>query len=132
MYLLDTNIVIFFFRGNKAVVDKFFSIGFENCYISEITLAELKFGAEKSERPDYHKNLIKEFVNQITVLPIINSLDFYAKEKARLEKKGAKIDDFDLLIAATAVRNNLILITNNTKHFKRIHRLTIQDWSILN
>ena len=62
----------------------------------------------------------------------INSLDFYAKEKARLEKKGAKIDDFDLLIAATAVRNNLILITNNTKHFKRIHRLTIQDWSILN
>jgi tRNA(fMet)-specific endonuclease VapC len=53
----------------------------------------------------------------------------YAKEKARLRKAGTPIDDFDLLIGATAVTHKLIMVTNNTKHFKRINGIKLEDWT---
>ena len=63
------------------------------------------------------------------IIPIFGALDFYAKEKARLRKLGTPIDDFDLLIGATAVTNELIIVTNNTKHFTRIDLIEIEDWT---
>jgi len=54
--------------------------------------------------------------------------EFYAKIKARLKSEGKILDDFDVLIAATAIVNNCMLVTNNTKHFKRINGLTIENW----
>jgi len=56
-------------------------------------------------------------------------LDSYAQEKARLRKQGTPLDDFDLLIGASAVANNLILVTNNVKHFERIEGITIENWA---
>jgi len=129
-YLLDTNIVIFSFKGNKNVNKKIEEIGFKNCFISEITLAELKFGATKSKKSSYHNNIINEFIKKVEIIPIIEVLDVFALEKVRLEKAGNKIDDFDLLIGATAIANELILVTNNTKHLKRMSLIDIQDWTI--
>ena len=97
-YLLDTNICIFYLRGKYNLDEQLKQVGFENCCISEITLAELKYGAEFSESVADNIKLVDEFAKHITILPIFNSLGLYAKEKARLRKLGTLIDDFDLLI----------------------------------
>ena len=128
-YLLDTNICIYYMKGLYNLNDKIDEIGNENCYISEITLAELKFGVENSERKKKNREVLDIFLSGIKIVPIYNSLDFYAKEKARLRKKGNTVDDFDLLIGASAVSNKMILVTNNFKHFNNIQNIQIEDWT---
>ena len=127
-YLLDTNICIFYIRGKHRLNEKLKKVGFKNCYISEITLAELKYGAECSDRIKENTDLINEFSKEINILPIFDTFDMYAKEKARLRKEGNLVDDFDLLIAASAISNQLILITDNAKHFERIKNIRIENW----
>lgn len=128
-YLLDTNICIFFFKGRYNIDEKLQEVGLNNCFISVITLAELKFGSENSADPAKHRKVVEEFESKIQILPLINSLEDYAKEKARLRKLGTPIDEFDLLIGSTAKSNNLIVVTNNTKHFNRISGIKIEDWT---
>jgi len=128
-YLLDTDISVFYLRGKYDINRKLKEIiGYDNCFISEITLAELKYGAELSERVDENLRSVNEFANKIGILPIFNSLDLYAKEKARLRKTGNIIDDFDLLIGCSAIKNGLILVTNNENHFERIKNIKIENW----
>ena len=127
-FLLDTNICIYFLKGQFQLDQKIASAGLENCFISEITVAELKFGAEKSKRKNENREVISRFVNSISILPIFNALDIYATEKARLQSSGKPLDDFDLLIGATAKANDLILVTRNTKHFDRLEKIKIENW----
>lgn len=68
------------------------------------------------------------FSNEIAIIPIFPALNVYAKEKAKLRKAGTIIDDFDILIGATAVSNDLILVTENEKHLKRIGKIKIENW----
>ena len=98
-YLLDTNICIHFFRGKFNLYEKFQEIGIEDCAISEITLAEFVFGAENSSNPRKNFDLIESFSDQVMILPLINAIYLYGKEKARLRSQGRMISDFDLLIA---------------------------------
>lgn len=127
-YLLDTNICIHFLRGRYGLLEKFKSIGLENCAISEITMAELTFGAENSPHPNRNKLVLEKFLNQLIILPLFNAIEIYAKEKVRLRKKGKMISDFDLLIGATAIGHNLLMITENQKEFKRISDIKIENW----
>jgi tRNA(fMet)-specific endonuclease VapC len=128
-YLLDTDISIFYLRGKYNLNQKLKEIiGYDNFFISEITLAELKYGAELSERVDENLRSVDEFSNKVGILPIFNSLDLYAKQKARLRKMGNMIDDFDLLIGCSAIKNGLILVTNNENHFDRIENIKIENW----
>ena len=131
-YLLDTNIVISFFKRKFDIHNKIKTAGIENCFISEITLAELLFGAEYSTNPTKHHQEIREFISLISVLPISSCLENYAKEKSRLRKAGTPVDEFDLLIGITAVTFEMTMITNNTKHFERIKNILLADWSITN
>jgi tRNA(fMet)-specific endonuclease VapC len=103
-------------------------VGLSNCAISEITLAELIFGAENSSNPAKNHELIEKFINQITVLPIFDSLLLYGKEKARLRKAGTMISDFDLLIGCTAVEKGMIMVTENLKEFERISNIKLKNW----
>jgi tRNA(fMet)-specific endonuclease VapC len=128
-YLLDTNICIFYIKGRFKLDKKFEKADPDNCFISEITLAELKFGVENSEHKEKNLKALQNFLSGIKIVPIFQSLDFYAREKARLRKAGTSLDDFDLLIAATAVTHNLTLVTNNTAHFKRVNDINIEDWT---
>lgn len=128
-YLLDTNICIFFFKKKYQLGEKVQEVGFQNCFISEITIAELKYGAEYSSNPEKHRKVIEEFQQKIQIIPIFSSLDVYAVEKSKLRKSGKLIDDFDLLIGATAKCHNFVLVTNNIKHFARIENLKIEDWT---
>ncbi|WP_353481893.1 PIN domain-containing protein [Haliscomenobacter sp.] len=130
-YLLDTNIVIFLFRQKFQIREKIALIGLQNCSVSEITLAELKIGAESSADPAKNHALINLLTETVTVLPISKVLDVFASEKVRLNKAGTPMHDhFDVLIAATAMVYNLVLVTNNTKHFVVYEGLEVEDWTL--
>ncbi len=128
-YLLDTNICIYFIKGKYDLDKKIEKIDSENCFISEVTLAELKFGVENSEKKEKNQKVLDNFLSGITIIPIYNSLDIYAKEKARLRKAGMVIDDFDLLIGSTAIAHKITLVTNNSAHFKRLKGIEMEDWT---
>ncbi|MCF8308196.1 MAG: type II toxin-antitoxin system VapC family toxin [Bacteroidales bacterium] len=127
-YLFDTNICIYYINGKFHLKDKIKSIPKENRYISEITLAELKFGAKNSDYPLKNMKNLEDFLTGFQILPIFNSLDKYADEKTRLRKSGLTVDEFDLLIGCSAVMNNLIMVTNNESHLGRIEGITLENW----
>ena len=128
-YLLDTNICIYYFKGLYELDKKFTEVGFKNISISEITLAELKFGAERSQQKVKNRRIIDQFAASTRIIPIYNALDIYAKEKARLKAKGRIVDDFDLLIGASAISNGLTLVTRNTKHFRNLASIKLENWA---
>jgi tRNA(fMet)-specific endonuclease VapC len=117
-------------KGKFNLEEKFDKVPHENLFISEMTLAELKFGVEKSEKQEKNKKALDNFLTGVQILPIFHSLDLYAKEKARLQKAGSLVDDFDLLIGVTSVTHKLTMVTNNTNHFKRISGIKLEDWTI--
>ncbi len=116
-------------KGKFDLETKLDSVPSENLFISEMTLAELKFGVENSEHPEKNRKALDNFLTGVQVLPIFHSLDLYAKEKARLRKAGTPIDDFDLLIGVTSVNHKLTMVTNNANHFKRITGIELEDWT---
>ncbi len=81
-YLLDTNICIHFFKGQFGLIERFEKIGFNNFAISEITLAELIYGAEKSQQKEKNMKVVEDFAERIEILSILSSLKIYGKEKA--------------------------------------------------
>ena len=128
-YLLDTDTCIFFLKGKFRIGEKVQQVGFDNCYLSEITIAELKFGAVKSINFKKHSNEVQKLEILFSILPIYDSFDEYANERLRLQKMGKLIPNFDLLIGVTATVNNLILVTNNEKHMNRIKDVQIENWT---
>ena len=127
-YLLDTNICIHFFRGKYNLIEKLEDVGLTNCAISEMTLAELVFGAENSQTPQKNREIVDKFSSKVTVLPIYDVISLYAKEKVRLRRLGTMISDFDLLIGCTAVEKELIIVTENLREFERISNIKIENW----
>ena len=128
-YLLDTNICIFFIKGQYSLNKKIEEIGVQNCFISEITVAELKYGIENSKTIEAMRIIVEAFIPKFAVIPIFNALDIYAKEKAKLRKQGLLVDDFDILIGSTAVANDMIMVTNNVGHLSRLDNIIIEDWT---
>jgi tRNA(fMet)-specific endonuclease VapC len=116
-------------KGKFDLNQKFAGIAADNLFISEITLAELKYGVEKSEYPEKNRKALAAFLTGVQLLPIVQALDVFAEEKARLRKAGTIIDDFDLLIGATAVAHGLTLITNNSRHLARVRNIVLEDWT---
>lgn len=127
-YLLDTNICIYFFKGKYSVREKLREVGTSHCYISEITLAELIYGAQCSANVAKHTKEIEDLLSIIQVLPIRPILTRYGVIKKELRLKGMMIENFDLLIGVTALANNLVMITENTKHICHIPGLKIENW----
>ena len=127
-YLLDTSICVFLFRDNHNVAQRLNKIGRECCFICDVVLAELRYGAYKSDRTEENLKLIDDFVKEIKVLPFADSIDVYAQEKLRLKNAGKPIEDFDLLIGCAAKAAGLTVVTHNVKHFSHIEGLNIEDW----
>jgi tRNA(fMet)-specific endonuclease VapC len=128
-YLLDTSICVYFLRG-KLNLDKIFKEkGRENCYISEVSILELRFGAENSYNPAESHKAVDTFIKGLSIIPIASCIELYAKEKTRLRKIGKPVnDEFDLLIGVTAISNQLILVTDNLKDFERLQGIQIENW----
>jgi len=127
-YLLDTSICVYLFRGNRDIAQRLNKLGFERCFICDVVLAELRYGAYNSNFAEDNLKMIDDFIKEVRVLPFADSIDVYAKEKVRLKKAGKLIEDFDLLIGCAAKAAKLTMVTNNTKHFSHIEGLAIEDW----
>ena len=131
MYLLDTDTVIYLLKGHPAVVENLKNHLHEPIKISVITYMELQYGAYKSQRVAANLAKIKSLGQSIGMATItIAVAEIFGLLKADLEKAGIRLDDFDLAIAACALANNLILVTNNTQHFERIEGLKLENWSL--
>ncbi len=103
--------------------------GRENCYISEITVLELRYGAENSTNPAKSHKSVDMFLNGLSIVPIFGCIKLYAEEKVRLRKIGKPMnDEFDLLIGVTAIENKLTLVTDNIKDFERLDGIKVENW----
>ncbi len=129
-YLLDTNICIYYLKGQFELDKRILDAGLENCYISVITLAELKFGVANSAeiKKENNQKTLDNFLGSMEVIPLENCLDMFAEIKTKLKKSGNMIDNFDLLIASTALTHEMVLVTRNIKHFQRIENLQLENW----
>jgi tRNA(fMet)-specific endonuclease VapC len=129
-YLIDTNICIYILNKKpKSVLDRFESFSMENICVSSITVAELEFGAKKSKRRKENLERLEFFLFPFEILPFNdNSATFYGDIRSKLEREGHVIGQLDMLIAAQALENNLILVTNNQKEFSRISNLQLDNW----
>ena len=86
------------------------------------------YGAECSADIEKNMNFINNFIRHVQVLPVLDAIGIYAKEKAVLRKNGNMIDDLDIFIGATAIANNMILVTENEKHLSRLSGIQIENW----
>ena len=132
IFLFDTDTItnIVKPRPSQDLLAKLAQISKDQQYISSITISEIVYAAEKSQRPEYHLNNL-----QTILLPAVNIVGFDTKAayvcgriRAELEKRGTPLDLADLEIASIAIANNLTLITNNVRHFKRVPLLQFENW----
>lgn len=128
-YLLDTCILVDLLRRRQQTASMLNHVGWDNCYISEITIAELLYGAECSLSPKANTNIIEKLCASFHVVTISDSIREFVKQKTYLRKKGQMIEDSDLWIASTAVHNNLVMVTQNVKHLGRLDGIVIEDWN---
>ncbi len=128
--MLDTNICIYIIKNRpKSVKDRFkeFEIG-ELC-ISSITVSELMYGVYKSEYVEKNFIAIENFLMPFDIVNYdYESSIEYGKIRSDLERKGQVIGGMDMQIAAHAKALNMVLVTNNSKEFKRVHGLVIDNW----
>jgi len=129
-FLLDTNICIYLIRQKPLhVYDKFKSLALGAVGLSTITVSELTYGVTKSSNPEKNRDALEQFLLPFEILDFdINAEIEYGKVRTYLEKKGTPIGPLDTLIAAHAKSLNLILVTNNTREFNRVPKLSIQNW----
>lgn len=119
-------------RGAFNLDVKLQSVGLENCFISEITLAELEYGVENSNAAfqTIQRESLQKFteVFEARTLPIRDCFSLYAQNRTRLRKSGLSISDFDLLIGCTALAHGIIMVTENMSEFARIDQIQLENW----
>jgi tRNA(fMet)-specific endonuclease VapC len=130
MYLLDTDTIIYALKGDRHVVRRFEEKVAQPKAVSVITYGELFFGAMKSS--SQHANLAK--VRRVAELfPVVEVsraiMETCGSLKADLEHRGKVVDDFDLVIASTALVLNYTLVTNNERHYRHIPGLRVENWA---
>ncbi len=129
MFVLDTNTLIYFFKGIGNVAGKLLTISPKEIAIPTIVVYELEYGIAKSSSPKKRQAQLKEMCSLVKVLPFGNEeARLAALIRAQLEKKGTPIGPYDVLIAATALANQGVLVTNNAKEFSRVSKLKIENW----
>ena len=130
-YLLDTNICIFLIRNKSPrVLSELRKHNPSDLCISTITVAELEYGCDRSAKPEKNRFALTEFFSPFTLLPFDEvAARAYGRVRTDLEKVGTPIGSMDLLIAAHAVSQQMIVVTNNTREFKRVKGLAVEDWS---
>lgn len=129
-YLLDTNIVIYTMKNRPQQVKKHFERHDSQMAISTVTLGELVFGAEHSQRVEQNLADIEAMVARLEVLPFDTKAAYhFGQIRARLYRLGRPIGPYDMMIAGQAIASGLKLVTNNVKDFQRIPGLLLEDWS---
>ena len=129
MYILDTNTLIYFFKGIGKVADNLLAVTPKDIGLPSIVLYELEYGIARSTSP---KKRTKQLAELCALVEVLNFGYEEAKASAMirvaLEKKGTPIGPYDVMIAGTALSRQGILVTSNTKEFRRVPKLQIIDW----
>jgi tRNA(fMet)-specific endonuclease VapC len=129
-YLLDTNICIYFLnRASEKLIGHFHRLSPSEIKLSSITVAELFYGADKSKARIKNRKVAEEFTSTFQIIPFDEKCcNNYSKIRNSLEKSGTPVGPMDMLIASICLTNHLILVTNNTREFKRIAELKLENW----
>lgn len=129
MYALDTNTLIYFFKGQGQVADQLLAVAPKDIGVPLIVVYEIEVGIQKTADPSRRKKQLEEFLNTCRVLPFDRKeISAAARIRSQLEKRGEPIGPLDTLIAGTALANDLTLVTHNIREFKRIEGLKVVDW----
>jgi len=129
MWVLDTNTLIYFFRGEGNVGKEILSRSPSDIGIPSIVLYELEVGIAKSTSPRKRMGQLEELTAVVQTLPLgAAEARVSAAIRSNLEKKGKPIGPYDVLIAGTAKACNATLVTRNTREFKRVQGLVLEDW----
>ncbi len=133
-YLIDSNILMHNQRGyfdlDQYLADHKISI--KNCFISEITKIELGVGEILLKKKGYKfKISTEDLISSFDVLPISNVIPTFIEEKCRLQLEGTPIENnFDLLIGCTALVNDMVMVTENTKDFRNLKGIKLENWFV--
>jgi tRNA(fMet)-specific endonuclease VapC len=128
-YMLDTDTCIHVLHGrHPTLVGRFNRLSSALC-ISAVTLGELQFGAEKSQRRAENLEAVSGFATRLAVLPFTDAAAaHFAQIRAELEAKGLVAGAYDMLIGAHARSEGLIIVTNNVREFKRMPGVRVENW----
>ncbi|HBL11086.1 MAG TPA: VapC toxin family PIN domain ribonuclease [Cyanobacteria bacterium UBA11162] len=129
MYVLDTNTLIYYFKGQGQVAQNLVNVSPMDIYISTIVLFELQVGIAKSSTPGKRTQQLQQLLSRVNLVPFERDAAIAAARiRAQLEKQGTPIGAMDVLIAGTAVALQATLITHNVNEFSRVAGLAIADW----
>jgi len=128
-YCLDTNTLIYFFKGLGDVASRLLTIAPSEIAIPTVVIYELEVGIGKSTSPRKRIAQLQEIISIVNLIPFGQAeAKSAAKIRITLEKHGVPIGPYDILIAASALANNSILVTHNKREFERVDGLKIEDW----
>lgn len=130
--LLDTNTCIYLIKEHPPeVLRRFNEYTVGDIGVSSITAAELRFGVQKSQRPEQNRLALEQFLLPLTVAHFDEDAAVaYGHVRAQLEKRGTPIGSLDTLIAAHALSLGLTLVTNNVREFGRVQGLEVENWVV--
>lgn len=129
MYALDTNTLIYFFKGQGRVADQLLLHSPKDIFVPSIVVYELEVGICKSKNFSQRKKQLEEFLNCCRFVPFDKKeVAAAAKIRSQLEGRGEVIGPLDILIAGTALANHFTLVTHNVREFGRVEGLKLTDW----
>ena len=130
IFLLDTDTLIYILkRRPPSVAARFEKLSPEEVAVSAISMAELTFGAERSERPARGRRAVERVADVLAVLPFdADAARAYGRLRRHLEQRGTPMGALDTLIAAHALALRATLVTNNTREFARVPGLKVENW----
>ena len=130
-YMLDTNICIYIIKQKpQKVFDRFNTLKVGQVCISAITFSEMQFGISHSSLPEKNQKALNKFLAPVEILDYpAEASPIYGELRTKLQASGELIGPHDMLIAAHAMSQNLVLVTNNTKEFSRLAGLKYENWA---
>jgi len=128
---LDTNICSYILRRHpESVIDRFAALDRKQLWLSAVVAAELRFGAAKLASPKFSA-AVEAWLAGFDVLPWpVEAAHHYAQLRAALERAGRPVGGMDMLIAAHALAEDSVIITNNAREFHRVQGLAVEEWAL--
>ena len=131
-YMLDTNILVYVLNarpGHESILERFDREEPRDMVVSSITLAELRYGIEKSQRREANRRALQRVLRALNVLAFdAKAADAYGSVRATLESAGKPVGPLDTLIAAHALALDVTLVSSNLREFSRVHGLRVESW----
>ncbi len=128
-FLLDTDLCLRVLRDRPAGLRARFNAEASGLCISDVVLFELLYGAERSARPAENRGAVERFAARLGVLAFDSAAAGHAADiRASLERRGASIGAYDLMIAGHARSRGLVVVTGNLGEFGRVEGLRSEDW----